>query len=170
MTSLAFGVLVLSLILGGVFWILFGFLRAVVMHGRVTGEPKCNRCGYSVRGLTQMRCPECSSDLLEVGIRGWAQLPERVIPLWNLALNWLVMCLLFGLVGFGMTFAMYDSQTPGWLWRRPERSGVLIVCLTFGVWWFGCVCARRYIRRRHAAAFAKAVSAGFSHPPSSPGG
>lgn len=31
-------------------------------------EPVCARCGYLVRGIAQLRCPECGSDLREVGI------------------------------------------------------------------------------------------------------
>ena len=32
-------------------------------------EPACDRCGYPARGLTTFICPECGSDLREVGIR-----------------------------------------------------------------------------------------------------
>ena len=28
----------------------------------------CGKCGYAVRGLTTFNCPECGSDLREVGI------------------------------------------------------------------------------------------------------
>jgi predicted RNA-binding Zn-ribbon protein involved in translation (DUF1610 family) len=28
----------------------------------------CGRCGYDVRGLSSFTCPECGSDLREVGI------------------------------------------------------------------------------------------------------
>jgi len=35
---------------------------------RPGAEPKCGQCGYSVTGLTTMVCPECGSDLREVGI------------------------------------------------------------------------------------------------------
>ena len=31
-------------------------------------EPSCNACGYAVRGLPSFTCPECGSDLREVGI------------------------------------------------------------------------------------------------------
>src|SRR5205823_12220816 len=31
-------------------------------------EPVCGQCGYCVRGLAGMICPECGSDLREVGI------------------------------------------------------------------------------------------------------
>ena len=32
-------------------------------------DPVCGRCGYNVRGLPTMTCPECGSDLRDVGIR-----------------------------------------------------------------------------------------------------
>lgn len=35
---------------------------------RSSGEPGCGRCGYAVRGLSTFNCPECGSDLREVGI------------------------------------------------------------------------------------------------------
>ena len=59
-------VFLLVLILGAV----LGFLlirrmarREDLSHGAV-----CGKCGYSVRGLTTFTCPECGSDLREVGI------------------------------------------------------------------------------------------------------
>jgi hypothetical protein len=32
-------------------------------------DPRCGRCGYIVRGLARSICPECGSDLREVGVR-----------------------------------------------------------------------------------------------------
>ena len=32
------------------------------------GLPACGRCGYPVKGLTALNCPECGGDLREVGI------------------------------------------------------------------------------------------------------
>jgi hypothetical protein len=34
---------------------------------RIT-EPECGKCGYCVRGVAELTCPECGSDLREVGI------------------------------------------------------------------------------------------------------
>ena len=31
-------------------------------------EPACGKCGYAVRGLDTFICPECGSDLRQVGI------------------------------------------------------------------------------------------------------
>ena len=30
--------------------------------------PKCGQCGYIVRGVAGVHCPECGADLREVGI------------------------------------------------------------------------------------------------------
>ncbi len=37
-------------------------------RGRRVMQPSCGSCGYAVAGLEAMRCPECGSDLREVGI------------------------------------------------------------------------------------------------------
>ena len=55
-----FAVLVLILIL---IWRIRGRTKASTV-------PVCGRCGYCVRGLPSFTCPECGSDLREVGIVG----------------------------------------------------------------------------------------------------
>jgi hypothetical protein len=35
---------------------------------RRVSRPSCGKCGYAVRGLPTFICPECGSDLREVGI------------------------------------------------------------------------------------------------------
>ena len=53
--------------------VMMGFAVAVLVRrgasarARVT-EPSCGKCGYCVRGLQSLVCPECGSDLREVGI------------------------------------------------------------------------------------------------------
>jgi len=52
-------------------------------------EPRCARCGYIVRGLQGMTCPECGGDLREVGILAPGVAPalsrgKRVL-IWTLA-------------------------------------------------------------------------------------
>jgi len=47
----------------------FSFLRQ--LFGQPSGdsaEPTCGKCGYCVRGISGLICPECGSDLREVGI------------------------------------------------------------------------------------------------------
>lgn len=46
-------------------YLLFDWLRTPVQIGQDSG---CGKCGYSVRGATHFSCPECGSDLREVGI------------------------------------------------------------------------------------------------------
>ena len=41
--------------------------RARFWGPKVT-EPSCRACGYAVKGLPSFTCPECGSDLREVGI------------------------------------------------------------------------------------------------------
>lgn len=50
-----------GLVTGIVFW-------TTSARGSDTAEMVCGKCGYSVRGLTQLNCPECGADLREVGI------------------------------------------------------------------------------------------------------
>jgi hypothetical protein len=52
--------------------------------------PACGRCGYCVRGITTLVCPECGADLREVGIVGpgmrKAPRPGVYILIWTLLL------------------------------------------------------------------------------------
>jgi ribosomal protein L34E len=41
----------------------------LVVRRRKT-KPVCGACGYAVAGLEALKCPECGSDLREVGIKG----------------------------------------------------------------------------------------------------
>ena len=42
-----------------------------------SGEMSCGACGYAVRGLTQLNCPECGVDLREAGINKGASVGRR---------------------------------------------------------------------------------------------
>ena len=58
---LVFGVLcVVGLIVGIILWATSG--------SGGSSEMSCGGCGYVVRGLSQLTCPECGADLREVGI------------------------------------------------------------------------------------------------------
>src|SRR5262245_59814715 len=58
-------------------------------------EPACGRCGYLVRGIPSFTCPECGSDLRDVGIEvgkrrggaGWLAVIVLVM-VWSLCM-WL---------------------------------------------------------------------------------
>ncbi len=58
----------LALVAVGVMRILTLRMRGTPAHGKPAGEPGCGRCGYPARGLPTFTCPECGSDLREVGI------------------------------------------------------------------------------------------------------
>ena len=38
------------------------------MTSNLNPDPRCGQCGYIVRGLTTLNCPECGSDLAAVGV------------------------------------------------------------------------------------------------------
>src|SRR5437868_14823886 len=68
-------------------------------NGRISADPRCGKCGYIVRGIATLTCPECGSDLREVGIDtgkasapSWVAIPVLAI-LWSIAL-WLVVMML----------------------------------------------------------------------------
>ncbi|MBX2851079.1 MAG: hypothetical protein KTR15_04955 [Phycisphaeraceae bacterium] len=43
-----------------------------------SGEMSCGACGYAVRGLSQLNCPECGADLREAGINKGASAGKKV--------------------------------------------------------------------------------------------
>ena len=55
------GLVVVGLITGIVLWVTSG-------RSNAQGEMACGGCGYLVRGLEQLNCPECGADLRAVGI------------------------------------------------------------------------------------------------------
>ena len=64
---------VFAIVLGA----LFGLSIAVGLRRRsAVTQPVCGHCGYFVRGLTTFFCPECGSDLREVGI---IRPPRRIL-------------------------------------------------------------------------------------------
>ncbi len=56
--------LLVLLCVGGLVWLWVAALR----HPPGPAMPACGRCGYAVKGLTALSCPECGGDLREVGI------------------------------------------------------------------------------------------------------
>ena len=63
--GLPLGLMLVIAVLGLIFLLWF-FRRPAA--GRTDGESHCGKCGYIVRGLTTFTCPECGSDLRDVGI------------------------------------------------------------------------------------------------------
>lgn len=60
--------LLLFLALIAILIVLLLWRRFAVPRASSPATPVCGRCGYSARGLPTFTCPECGSDLREVGI------------------------------------------------------------------------------------------------------
>src|SRR5687767_3475956 len=81
----------LTILVGGVFAAVvsgvFAWL-AVRMSRRFPGAPTCGRCRYVVTGVPTFTCPECGSDLRQVGITpAHAPISPRTAARWWLILN-----------------------------------------------------------------------------------
>lgn len=77
------------------------------------GEMACGNCGYFVRGLQQLKCPECGADLRDVGITGGGSGGGTKTAGMIMAIT--SACLLFGCVGLSMVgwlFAAKSVQQP----------------------------------------------------------
>jgi hypothetical protein len=92
--------------------VLLGFWRR---RGPRITDPSCGECRYIVRGLEGNICPECGSDLSEVGILypGTIQL----LPGWKRALLWLLVAPMPTLILF---LILMPLCVPQWL-RTSQR-------------------------------------------------
>jgi|GEM_PF-1875014 len=93
-------VIVAGLIVGIVLWSKSGSRPG-------SGEMACGRCGYQVRGLEQLNCPECGADLREVGIRRGGSSGQRTAGI-------VLTCVCGGLLFLGcgcMSFAFADFKS-----------------------------------------------------------
>lgn len=105
-------VLVLAAAGGVLFW----------RRRRPSAEPVCGRCGYCVTGLTTFICPECGSDLREVGILGGRQAGGAPTPgQGHLALRLAGWTLAVGCIAF---VAGWSAQQ--WLWPADWSRGVVL--------------------------------------------
>ncbi len=81
--SAAFAVLLTMGCLAGI-----GVLWFFVLRRPKLRRPSCGQCGYAVEGLESMSCPECGSDLREVGI----VTPQvRMMHPWLFVLLWTIL-------------------------------------------------------------------------------
>ncbi len=60
--------ILLIVVLGGIAMGIAGLVM-LLRNKKQTGSGLCGKCDYSVTGLTTFTCPECDSDLREVGIK-----------------------------------------------------------------------------------------------------
>ena len=89
---------------------------------RPSAEPVCGRCGYCVTGLTTFICPECGSDLREVGIVGGCHAGGASSPAqWPLALRLTGWTLAVGCIAFVASWAAHQ-----WLWPADWSRGVVL--------------------------------------------
>lgn len=83
-----------TLVLGAFVWLLavsiVGGIWFIWRRRCASTDPRCARCGYIVRGISTFTCPECGSDLREVGILppGTPRPPGRLVrcAAWTLVL------------------------------------------------------------------------------------
>ena len=66
------------------------------------GEMSCGGCGYSVRGLQQLTCPECGVDLRAAGITGGGSAAKRTVGIVLVVFSvlFMVSCCGLGLIGW----------------------------------------------------------------------
>ncbi|MHC4444840.1 MAG: hypothetical protein ACYTA5_19760 [Planctomycetota bacterium] len=100
------------------FFVLLVVAAAVVLLWRFWGAkaddtPACGRCGYIVKGLPSFTCPECGSDLREVGIVGpgmrRAMGGKVYIALWSILLP--ITAVIISMVVLGIAAPHYYVKT-----------------------------------------------------------
>jgi hypothetical protein len=95
-------------------WTALRLLRRYATRG-TDAEPACGRCGYLIHPGSRRRCPECGSDLAEVGV----VTPSTFPPIYPVLGLWL------GAVGFGYVATELGPRvaaaTPwGWTFRAEQ--------------------------------------------------
>lgn len=85
--ALAFPLIVLTVVASAV----LAVWRAMTLPRGGAREPVCERCGYAVAGVAGFTCPECGSDLREVGIITPRMEAVRRGSLAGAVLGWTVM-------------------------------------------------------------------------------
>jgi class 3 adenylate cyclase/predicted RNA-binding Zn-ribbon protein involved in translation (DUF1610 family) len=95
-------------------------------RARVAKEPTCGRCGYNVTGLSTFTCPECGSDLREVGIRSERKVslkgrPSRTGLVFQLSLWGLVVILILNVCAQ----SLFETR-----WARPTEVVGQLKCIT----------------------------------------
>ncbi|NBC10538.1 MAG: hypothetical protein GVY24_02235 [Planctomycetes bacterium] len=95
-------VILLALIAAGITLIILGL---VGRKPRLSDGGVCGKCGYSVKGLSALNCPECGSDLREVGIERPGGVAGKNVALIGgiVLLGLVLMCVI-------TTFLFYDAQ------------------------------------------------------------
>src|SRR5258708_424025 len=105
---------------------LISLLRRKATVRKPAAEPTCGKCSYIVKGLTTFSCPECGSDLREVGIISAS--PTAQTSSGNPFLRWSLWAAPICLAMFGLTFVEHKDPGPG-LPRAVYRPPLLILSL-----------------------------------------
>jgi hypothetical protein len=90
--------------------------RGVFKRGIHGDLPSCGRCGYAVRGLLGLTCPECGADLREVGIVTPKQ--RGSVSPWAFAWLWSLLLLVFSGLMSGLLIQAGPTTTTGSLSSR----------------------------------------------------
>lgn len=112
---------------GLLLWLLWKFGR----RRGGDGEPRCGKCGYLVRGLSALNCPECGADLREVGITRTAP-----VMLWWQVTLWTIGCFAAALAAAGATqlcFGLMTGKFDGPLIETMAFGGIGVVALAWFV-------------------------------------
>src|SRR5580693_8618461 len=96
-------------------------MRSLTSHRPATNiEPSCGHCGYCVRGITSLTCPECGSDLREVGILA----PNMRVPM-SKHVRALVLIVALPLPAFLVSWLLLSTVLPFSVRHKEDRE---IVC------------------------------------------
>jgi hypothetical protein len=110
------GLLIPLLLLGLVVASIWAIVTTIRIPPRAPREPSCEKCRYRVAGLTSFSCPECGSDLRQVGIITLAMEVRRRGSLPAAILGWVFLMFIAAAVvssGLGVFFASRMRSTGG---------------------------------------------------------
>ena len=117
--QLAFGRILVLLLLVAFVVLLVGVVISIVVllirRGRGTTDGgTCGGCGYMVRGLSTLRCPECGADLREVGINKPAKRSSKALTILIILLGVLLFlsCTCTGMMFWGIRGTAVSTPVP----------------------------------------------------------
>lgn len=120
-------------------------------RGTGTGRPECAKCRYDVSGvlsIERLRCPECGSELLDVGILGRVGVENARQAIMNGIAGIVFLSLMLTVVGMGLVLALIVLSSDRIIWLFLIISTLVWVLLSL----FGTMLAMRYRRRSIAMA------------------
>jgi len=106
------------------------------------GEPRCGACGYSVRGLTALCCPECGADLRGVGI-----VRRDPAGLWWTLISWSIFIGAFWALAVGAVIGNFHLMTGQQMPRDYAWVPTSVCAAYFVAWLIGVMVILRFQRR-----------------------